>query len=214
MNARIVVPRLPILTVHKNKKPKRKSAEVFAVNVYDPRVVKALASAAGQFEKQKTDPADQIDRQSPGELVKIKEKLRPSLVCQRLGFAVAMGIFTLFCHVTHFQILSYLYSIILQIIQQLKPYGADIPALARMALRLWTGCEQPEVEHDIAERFGTGEAFFIAEADGAPVGFAEVSLRHDYVEGSETNPVGYLEGVFVEEAYRRRGIAFSLLKAC
>ena len=90
---------------------------------------------------------------------------------------------------------------------------ADIPALARMALRLWTGCEQPEVEHDIAERFGTGEAFFIAEADGAPVGFAEVSLRHDYVEGSETNPVGYLEGVFVEEAYRRRGIAYSLLKA-
>lgn len=90
----------------------------------------------------------------------------------------------------------------------------DIPALSSMALRLWSGCARDEVEQDIAERFGDGEAFFLAEADGAPVGFAEVSLRHDYVEGSETSPVGYLEGVFVEEGYRRRGIAKALAASC
>ena len=53
----------------------------------------------------------------------------------------------------------------------------------------------------------------IAEEDGRAVGFAQCQLRHDYVEGCETSPVGYLEGVFVREEYRRRGIATELVRA-
>jgi len=47
-----------------------------------------------------------------------------------------------------------------------------------------------------------------------PVGFAQCALRRDYVEGSSTSPVGYLEGVFVLQEYRRRGIARRLVEAC
>ena len=47
-----------------------------------------------------------------------------------------------------------------------------------------------------------------------PVGFAQCQLRHDYVEGTETTPVGYLEGIFVMEGHRRRGYAKELLNAC
>lgn len=39
-------------------------------------------------------------------------------------------------------------------------------------------------------------------------------LRHDYVEGTESNPVGYLEGIFVVEKERKQGIAKELLGAC
>ena len=39
-------------------------------------------------------------------------------------------------------------------------------------------------------------------------------LRHDYVEGTDSSPVGYLEGIFVMEKYRKRGIAKELLKNC
>ncbi len=46
------------------------------------------------------------------------------------------------------------------------------------------------------------------------VGFAQCQLRHDYVEGTETSPVGYLEGIFVEEDCRGKGYARALLKAC
>ena len=46
------------------------------------------------------------------------------------------------------------------------------------------------------------------------VGFAQCQLRHDYVEGTDSSPVGYLEGVFVEEAYRRQGCAKKLLAKC
>ena len=47
-----------------------------------------------------------------------------------------------------------------------------------------------------------------------PVGFAQCQLRHDYVEGTESSPVGYLEGIYVAEEYRKHGIARELLSVC
>lgn len=50
--------------------------------------------------------------------------------------------------------------------------------------------------------------------DGQTVtGFAEASLRHDYVNGCETSPVAFLEGIYVAPEYRRRGIARALCDA-
>ncbi|MBK1991924.1 GNAT family N-acetyltransferase [Campylobacter sp. 2018MI35] len=46
------------------------------------------------------------------------------------------------------------------------------------------------------------------------IAFALASLRFDYVEGSKTSPVGYLEAIFVKEEFRRKSYASSLLKAC
>lgn len=57
-------------------------------------------------------------------------------------------------------------------------------------------------------------AFFLAEADRAFVGFAQCQLRRDYVEGTDSSPVGYLEGIYVREAFRGRGVARALLSAC
>lgn len=57
-------------------------------------------------------------------------------------------------------------------------------------------------------------AVFLAEEGGAPVGFAQCQLRHDYVEGTETSPVGYLEGISVRPGSRRQGAARALLSAC
>jgi len=41
-----------------------------------------------------------------------------------------------------------------------------------------------------------------------------VQLRHDYVEGTSTSPVGYLEGIYVRPAYRKQGMARKLVSAC
>ncbi len=57
-------------------------------------------------------------------------------------------------------------------------------------------------------------AVFAQEADGEYVGAALCCLRHDYVEGCDTSPVGYLEGVVVREGYRHRGIAGKLVSEC
>jgi aminoglycoside 6'-N-acetyltransferase I len=50
------------------------------------------------------------------------------------------------------------------------------------------------------------------DADGKPVGLVEVSVRRDYVNGTDTTPVAFLEGIFVVPEVRRTGVARALLK--
>jgi len=47
----------------------------------------------------------------------------------------------------------------------------------------------------------------------AAIGFIEGSIRSDYVNGTESSPVGFVEGVYVVPAWRRRGIARQLFDA-
>lgn len=46
------------------------------------------------------------------------------------------------------------------------------------------------------------------------IGFVKCQLKYDYVEGTNTTPVGYLEGIFIKEAYGGRGYAKRLIKLC
>ena len=48
---------------------------------------------------------------------------------------------------------------------------------------------------------------YIAREGDTVIGFAEATMRRDYVNGCSTSPVGFLEGLFVEKTYRGRGIA-------
>lgn len=48
-------------------------------------------------------------------------------------------------------------------------------------------------------------------AGGAAIGFVEASQRVDYVNGTSTSPVAFLEGLYVDPAYRRRGVARTLV---
>jgi GNAT superfamily N-acetyltransferase len=50
-------------------------------------------------------------------------------------------------------------------------------------------------------------------SDRKLVGFAEVSIRNEYVEGSTGNPTGYIEGLEVDESCRQQGIGRQLLLA-
>jgi len=51
---------------------------------------------------------------------------------------------------------------------------------------------------------------FIAEYDGQHVGFAEYAER-PYANGCVSQPIPFLEGIWVHETYRRRGVAGILL---
>ena len=88
-------------------------------------------------------------------------------------------------------------------------------AITKLALQLWPDHTHDELEQDLGETLALPDAAFFLAVDGeTPVGFAQCQLRRDYVEGTESSPVGYLEGIFVAEAYRRQGIARALLGAC
>lgn len=91
----------------------------------------------------------------------------------------------------------------------------DCRILSQLAVQMWDGHTEEELENGFMEEMESGKtAFFIKYAFSQPVGFAQCGLRHDYVEGTETSPVGYLEGIFVEEEYRENGYAKEMLLAC
>ena len=92
-----------------------------------------------------------------------------------------------------------------------KAAEADRASLAK----LWGNHSEEELSAEISGLLLlTGAAFFLAEEDGQPVGFAQCQLRHDYVEGTDSSPAGYPEGIFTEEAVRGKGIAAALLVRC
>ena len=96
-----------------------------------------------------------------------------------------------------------------------KATRGDGRMLADMAVKMWDSHDRDELAAEFEETIGDEQAaFFIMYVDDAPVGFAQCGLRHDYVEGTDSSPVGYLEGVFVEKPWRRRGCARALLAAC
>ncbi|MBR6595924.1 MAG: GNAT family N-acetyltransferase [Oscillospiraceae bacterium] len=92
---------------------------------------------------------------------------------------------------------------------------ADLPVLTDLALQLWPDYERAALMSEMKEILAKEDAvFFLSEVNGKQLGFAQCQLRHDYVEGTESSPVGYLEGIFVEEEARGSGIAKKLLAAC
>ena len=46
-----------------------------------------------------------------------------------------------------------------------------------------------------------------------PLGFIEGSIRSDYVNGTGSSPVGFIEGVYVVPSRRRKGVARQLYAA-
>ena len=96
-----------------------------------------------------------------------------------------------------------------------KAAFSDAAAVAALALQLWPDHEVREMQIEFESILTAAEAaIFLAFVDETPVGFAQCQLRHDYVEGTSSSPVGYLEGIFVMPAYQKRGIARILLSSC
>lgn len=99
--------------------------------------------------------------------------------------------------------------------------AAPVDAAAWTALRhaLWPDADAGALA-DEALTFLSGDiapaalaAVFIAEAsDGALLGMLELSLR-PYADGCESSPVPYIEGWYVIEGHRGRGVGAALVKA-
>ena len=104
---------------------------------------------------------------------------------------------------------------------QIRPaQPSDLPHLARLLASLWP--ESPVEEHANELRLllgGKAESvlttpltILVAEgSDGRLVGFLEVDLRSHADGCNPAQPVGYVEGWYVVEDYRRCGLGRRLL---
>jgi aminoglycoside 6'-N-acetyltransferase I len=89
--------------------------------------------------------------------------------------------------------------------------AADARQLAELRHTLWP---HGSVDEHIADASTTDQLRLIARLDdGTAVGFGEASIRRDYVNGCDTSPVGFLEGIYVVPAAPGRGIARRLVAA-
>ena len=91
----------------------------------------------------------------------------------------------------------------------------DVSEWLRLRKLLWdelTDAEHRDEMLDIYEHTDS-QLVLVAETDGERlIGFLEASIR-PFVEDCETDNVGYLEGWFVEEDYRKNGIGGTLVEA-
>ncbi|MCL2372629.1 MAG: GNAT family N-acetyltransferase [Defluviitaleaceae bacterium] len=89
----------------------------------------------------------------------------------------------------------------------------NVQAWAALCEALWPEPTPDEAAADFIQEWEAGELphEFLYYIEGTPVAFMSLNLRHDYVEGTETSPVGYLEGIYVAPAHRKSGIARRLI---
>ena len=82
----------------------------------------------------------------------------------------------------------------------------DARVLADLAIQMWTDHDPENLEEEFRKLAISDEAAcFIKYVDDKPIAFAQCGMRHDYVEGTDSSPVGYLEGIFVSNGYRKQG---------
>ncbi|MBO9711935.1 aminoglycoside 6'-N-acetyltransferase [Sphingomonas sp.] len=91
---------------------------------------------------------------------------------------------------------------------------ADLDDWARMRHALWGDeASAEDLRDEAAEALGAPDTLVLIAraADGSAAGFAEAAIRRDYVNGCDTSPVAFLEGIHVEPAHRRQGLASALV---
>jgi ribosomal protein S18 acetylase RimI-like enzyme len=91
---------------------------------------------------------------------------------------------------------------------------SDMHELLVMSQALWPDYTATELETTFnsileSEKF----QILLYRTQVEAVGFIYIGIRTDYVEGSDSSPTGYVEGIYVKPGFRRSGVARSLLEA-
>jgi len=100
------------------------------------------------------------------------------------------------------------------IVQIVPPTGTADSAWLVLRLALWPDTAQAGHLSEMADAIARGLYVRLALAtDGSAVGFVEASKRVDYVNGTSSSPVAFLEGLYVVPSARRRGVARTLVES-
>mgnify|MGYP001130132919 CR=1 FL=1 len=89
-------------------------------------------------------------------------------------------------------------------------------AWLQLRMSLWPDASAVEHQQDMDDQVCWPDRYvqFLVRADnGQAIGLAEASIRTDYVNGTDSSPVAFLEGLYVVPEARRRGAARALIAA-
>ena len=83
----------------------------------------------------------------------------------------------------------------------------------RMRKGIWPEAPDEYLDFDMDDILANDDYLVIFACDGdKPIGLTEAQIR-DYGEGCETSPIGYLEGWFVQNEYRGKGVVAVMTQA-
>jgi aminoglycoside 6'-N-acetyltransferase I len=92
----------------------------------------------------------------------------------------------------------------------------DQPGWLEFRLELWPDATPDDHRGYMAISLAQPERFLqlmMYDDQRQPIGFIEASIRGDYVNGTQSSPVGFVEGVYVIPSWRQRGVARELFAA-
>jgi aminoglycoside 6'-N-acetyltransferase I len=88
----------------------------------------------------------------------------------------------------------------------------DLPQWVALRFALWPEEDRAVMAAEAPTILAHPDRLVLVARDGdRVVGFAEASIRRDYVNGCETSPVGFVEGIYVMPEHRGGGVARSLI---
>lgn len=91
--------------------------------------------------------------------------------------------------------------------------AADWDQWRHMRVTLWPEATGPDDDLDMRTYLkAESMTALVAVAEGRLIGFVEANIRL-YADGCETRNVGYIEGWFVREEYRRQSVGAALVRA-
>ncbi len=86
--------------------------------------------------------------------------------------------------------------------------------LSELALVLWPDCDINDEKDFWNEVLLSSDHYFaLAKDEDKYIGFINISIRTDYVEGTDADNTPYLEAIFVKTEYRRKKVASLLLES-
>lgn len=96
-------------------------------------------------------------------------------------------------------------------IEQIKE--SNVKELTKLFVELFPETDYAE-EFRIFEKSieSANEICFLARDENQYIVFIHITLRSDYVEGSDVSPTAYVEALYVKPEFRRKGIAEALIK--
>ena len=94
----------------------------------------------------------------------------------------------------------------------LKAHIRHVDQLSSLAVALWPSHSLEDMRCEFTELLNRSNTrIYVCAVQEQLIGFAQFSIRKDYVEGASCSPVAHLEGLYVIPEYRRKGVARALI---
>lgn len=90
----------------------------------------------------------------------------------------------------------------------------DLPQWVALRIALWPDEDAVQITREAPTLLTQPDMLVVVAREGETViGFTEAAIRRDYVNGCETSPVAFVEGIYVSPGQRRRGVARAMIAA-